>query len=141
MSQQVTPPTPSLFPRMLISLWVVPRTPSCGPSVAPGAWTQHEQRRGHRRAVSPEAASPWGMRRMALGSVLNHECGQLPVERTGIPPPIGSLKQGRATASWASTMAKDLSPATPGPPLQGVLLPQGDATARSESWSGSRARV
>lgn len=91
--------------------------------------------------MSPETASPRGMRRTALGSVLNHECGQLLVERTGIIPPTGSLRQGRATASWASTMAKDLSPATPGPPLQGALLPQGDATARSESWLGSRAHV
>lgn len=62
------------------------------------------------------------------------------MERTGIPTLTGSLRQGRATAR-DSMMAEDLSPATLGPPLQGVLLPEGDATAGSESWLRSRARV
>lgn len=93
------------------------------------------------REVDGTGQGEVGGSRHLLGSVLNHECGQLPVERTGIPTPTGSLRQGRATGSWASMMAKDLSPVTPGPPLQGVLLPEGDTTARSESWSRSRARV
>lgn len=78
--------------------------------------------------------------RHLLGSVLSHECRQQPVERTGIPTPTGSLRQGRAMAR-DSMMAEDRSPATLGPPLQGVLLPEGDATAGSESWLRFRARV